>query len=494
MNNPLVENSGSIVSLRLWISRLLLALAVLGLGLAESVRAELELAKSAPPLRLRKLLQAPPDAGVSWTALTGKVVVVDFWATWCGPCRQTIPHWNELVESFKGKPVQFLAVTDESEEVVSAFLRSKPISSWVGLDGLGPSTTESYGIEGLPTTVIINQVGLLVAVTHPAQLLAKHIQEVLDQGKSSLPQPKPNDAMDLEVPGSERVSRIKPVFEVSVQPAGPLPEGHGFDVWEGSGTSADATGQYCTVKRAIVNLFDSKELLLDCQVPLPTQLYDFKVQLPPNARRGDRYAAVLPLFRSVFGLEIRRVSREQEVYVIRAISTNAPGLVPSTASSRGGGGEEAGGVKLGRAPIGWLTSYFEQFLKRPVLDETGLTDRFDIRFRWKMSRRELLPLNLGLEVFRALVRPDRAEEDSLSAEQRRLVAAYRGELPAAEARSLSAEVLEDLRLLRLELAKPEDERFMPETQTILVAAREQLGLDLRIERRTVQVIVVEDAK
>jgi|ERR1022692_2643340 thiol-disulfide isomerase/thioredoxin len=74
-----------------------------------------ELKKPAPPLNLSNVLQAPADASANLEALRGKVVVIDFWATWCGPCRKSIPHWNELVDGFKGKPVQFIAITDEDE-------------------------------------------------------------------------------------------------------------------------------------------------------------------------------------------------------------------------------------------------------------------------------------------------------------------------------------------------------------------------------------------
>src|SRR6185369_4245287 len=112
-----------------------------------------ELGKEAPPLSVSKILQAPAEASSAWTALRGKVVVLEFWATWCAPCRKALPHWNELVEAFTNKPVQFIAVTDENEGIVSIFLKRNPIRSWVGLDGVGRSSCDLYEIRGIPTVV-----------------------------------------------------------------------------------------------------------------------------------------------------------------------------------------------------------------------------------------------------------------------------------------------------------------------------------------------------
>src|SRR5438309_1150443 len=73
-----------------------------------------------PLLSATALLQAPPGSKLDAEAVGGKVVILEFWATWCGPCVMAISHLNELAQKFKDKPVQFVAITAEDEATVAA--------------------------------------------------------------------------------------------------------------------------------------------------------------------------------------------------------------------------------------------------------------------------------------------------------------------------------------------------------------------------------------
>src|SRR5262249_36922823 len=151
--------------------------------------------------------------------------------------------------------------------------------------------------------------------------------------KSSIPPPA-----ERERP-AEKADETQPltaaVYEVSAHRSGPRPPGHGIDCWTSSAASVDVSGQYASVRQAILTLFDGRRLLLDCRAALPTEEYDFTVRLAPGSNRADRERAVAPLFRSAFGLKIRREPTEREVYIMTVASTNAPGLTPSGPNSSG---------------------------------------------------------------------------------------------------------------------------------------------------------------
>src|SRR5437762_6593500 len=95
-----------------------LALAFIPIDTLASNRSDAALGHLAPPLRFAALLNAPPGESLELDAFRGKTIVLDFWASWCQPCIEGLPHWNELAGALRDRPVVFLAVTADNDATV----------------------------------------------------------------------------------------------------------------------------------------------------------------------------------------------------------------------------------------------------------------------------------------------------------------------------------------------------------------------------------------
>jgi thiol-disulfide isomerase/thioredoxin len=135
--------------------------------------------KPAPDFKLSLL-----DGGqVTLSELKGKnVVLLDFWATWCGPCRQVMPALMEVANEYQAKGVRYLAVNlREEPATINAYLKSAGLKIEVPLDKDG-KVAEKYNVKGIPTMAIVDKEGIVrdVHVGASANIKAE-LKKTLDQ-------------------------------------------------------------------------------------------------------------------------------------------------------------------------------------------------------------------------------------------------------------------------------------------------------------------------
>jgi thiol-disulfide isomerase/thioredoxin len=131
-----------------------------------------EIGRPAPPLRL-------PAAGggeVDLAALRGKVVVINFWATWCIPCRAEMPAVERVYQSYRGRGFEVLGVdVQERESDVVAFLKDVGVTFPSAIDRTG-EVVLAYRANALPTTFFVDRDGIVRDV-HVGPLTEEWLEE-----------------------------------------------------------------------------------------------------------------------------------------------------------------------------------------------------------------------------------------------------------------------------------------------------------------------------
>jgi thiol-disulfide isomerase/thioredoxin len=122
--------------------------------------AGVEEGQPAPAVEL-PVLGDESGATTSLESLRGKVVYVDFWASWCGPCRLSFPVLDELYKEFAAQGFEVLAINvDEVEDEALEFLQEVPVSYRTVRDDSG-ATPQAYGILGMPTGFLVDRQGVV---------------------------------------------------------------------------------------------------------------------------------------------------------------------------------------------------------------------------------------------------------------------------------------------------------------------------------------------
>jgi uncharacterized protein (TIGR03435 family) len=322
--------------------------------------------------------------------LKGKVVWLEFWATWCSPCVAAMPHLQKLQEEFAGR-LQVITVSTEKEKRIRQYMANQPSNLWFALDS-ADQLRKPFPYRLIPHSVLIDTKGTIIAITDPQNITSQVIADVIAGKEIDLPKKEDNTAKDpwavFTAPDT-----IKARFVVQPKIDG-LPSGY-------RRYPKDSTFKNRRV--SMLNL-PLESIYRIAYGDLP---YGRTIDLTDQeaaAENGEMYCVdlivpkgkeddLLPALRRELKVRFNQpVSVEKRLRTVYVLTVSNPAKVQALKQSTvreeeiaGGSGTFAGdGIQLTA-----IARYLEGFglVKMPVVDATGNSNRYDIAFTYQPEKK-----------------------------------------------------------------------------------------------------------
>lgn len=339
---------------------------------------------------------------VSLQSFTSKYVILDFWATWCGPCISSMPKYEALQKKYPNQ-LQIIGITHETVKRIQSFVRNRPVGFMLAVD-TASVLRKYFEYRSIPHVVILDKSGTVKAIAHSDEVTDAVISTLINGGEISLPLKQ--DKVDLDIQKTDYFNAPADTKEsFNIQPgikgfgSMSMP---GKDVFEkrrmsmfnftidGLYRMAYKVSYYRTVLEADPKLFEYKneknKYCLDVIVPKAGDgLYTYmQEQLPKH-----------------FDIKARWEKKKMMVTILKR--TKEPLKLETSTEKNdyfGGSRNHFNGIGV---EVSALARYLEEFgiTNTPVIDETHVSGRYTIQFEWlpeKQGHMEEVFRNAGFEL------------------------------------------------------------------------------------------------
>lgn len=326
-------------------------------------------AKKAPEFKIAKVFNAPVSEITSLASLKGKVVYLEFWATWCAPCVAGMPRTNRMIDALKGEPVVFLAVTDEPADMIAAFLKTHEFKGWIGIDE-EKSSLKAYKNKRRPDGWLIGKDGTLLGRISPEQLEESDVRAAL-AGRYK-PRAETLAFNEAERPSAPKAG--KSFFELSISSASGKPS----MMMGGDDLEANAM-PFSLIVSWIWGVEDDQVI---AENP-PVETFSVRLKTPPDGFEKGR-ELLKRAVQDTFGVTVAQELKVTDVYLL-SLST-APGAPRPAAGDpalKSGIMRSGGGRLLGKATMPRFAKALWMSSSKPVVDDTGLAGEYSLDLEWK---------------------------------------------------------------------------------------------------------------
>ena len=337
-----------------------------------------------PDLKFKTILNAPVQTATLGD-LKGKIVLIDFWATWCGSCIVAMPHLQQLQQKYRGK-LQIITVTDETLKRTGQYLSSRPSNLWFAID-TGREITRLFPHQLIPHDILISADGKLIANTSPELVTGTVMDSLLNNREVHLAEKKDN-TMDYEEIIKNyffAADTIKTRFSM-------LPEIKGAP---GLSTTWLQDGTFNGRRLTCLNLgLTTLYRLANNNFP-----YSRLIDKTGKAKNEPVYcldiiaankAELLPMLRKElakrFDLQARVEQQNKEVYILKISDPEKFKTIAVNTSGKRTYSSSHGEIDQQAITMADFAEYLENYgiaKLIPVIDETKSTGKFDIKFSFQ---------------------------------------------------------------------------------------------------------------
>lgn len=343
-----------------------------------------KIGKESPELSFSKIINYDkPSAKL--TDFKSKVVILDFWATWCAPCIKSFPHLEELQDKFKAD-LQIITITDESEDRIEKFLSKRDLNLPIVID-TKKEIASHFPYESIPHSVIIDKNGIVRAITTSSELTEDLIKQVINNKPITVEEKREVINFDPSKPlsGNENL-----IYQITITPyqeglpsmsspnggVGPYSNRRIFATNISPRPLYEVAYQFPAGTKTIIEVEDMAKFKWDKQ-----NLICFELIVPEEM--GDqRFEIMQNYLRLLFNYDAAVEQRLRPVKVLKPINGAKINISPSEKTSESTKRHGGSGLSMKNSKIETLAIFLEEQLNKPIIDETGLTGNYDLEMPW----------------------------------------------------------------------------------------------------------------
>lgn len=315
----------------------------------------------------------------------GKVIILDFWATWCGPCIQSFPELEKLQAKFRND-LQVITITDDPEARIKRFLEKRKTTLPVVIDEK-KELAQLFPHRTIPHTVIIDKSGTVRAITTSSEVSEELIKNILAGNAVSVKEKK--DVIDFD-PSLPLSGNGDFTYQLTMTPFK-----EGFPSFSNSlGGSPYEGRRIVAVNVSAKTLFEIAHqfppgIRTALEVADPSKFsWDNKQNIVcfdlivPEKLGDKRFEIMKQQLEIYFGYQASIEQRVRPVKVLQRIKNTDVKLTESKAATQPSSSYSGKGLSMRASGISTLADFLESQINKPVIDETGLGSLYDLDIPW----------------------------------------------------------------------------------------------------------------